>query len=94
MTEVVGGGVGGGLSMPGVGRPGGCRRRRWWGGSSLLLVVVAIIAGRGHVIDVDGAGSGCIVNAGGGVVVGAVVNADGGLVVALSMQVLWWWWWW
>ena len=59
----------------------------------MLLVVVAIVAGRGRVFDVDGVGSGCVVDAGGGVVVGAVVDAGGGLVVVSSTQVLWWWWW-
>ena len=56
-------------------------------------MVVAIVPGCGHIVDVDGEGSGRIVDAGGGVVVGAVVDAGGGLVVALSTQVLWWWWW-
>ena len=57
------------------------------------LVVVAIIAGHGCVINVDGVGSGHIVDTGGGVVVGAIVDAGGGLVVASLTQVLWWWWW-
>ena len=98
----VGGGVGGRLSMPGVGHPGGRHRRRWWGGgggrwrwggSSSPLVVVAVVAGCGRIVDVDGVGSGRVIDAGGGVVVRAVVDAGGGLVVTLSMQVLWWWWW-
>ena len=55
--------------------------------------MVAIVTGHGRVIDVGGAGSGCVINTGGGVVVGVVVDAGGGLVVALSMQVLWWLWW-
>ena len=55
-------------------------------------MVVAVVAGHGHVVNIDGAGSGRVVDAGGGVVVGAVVDAGGGLVVASSTQVLWWWW--
>ena len=97
-----GDGVGGGLSTPGVGRPGGHRRRRWWGGgegqqrwggSLSPLVVVAVVAGHGRVVDVDGVGSGHVIDAGGGVVVGAVINAGGGLVVVSSTQVLLWWGW-
>ena len=56
--EVVGGGVGGRSSTPGVGRPGGRHQQRWWGGGSSPLVVVAVVAGHGCIVDVDGAGSG------------------------------------
>ena len=66
MTEVVGGGVGGRSSTPGVGRPGGRHQQRWWGGGSSPLVVVAVVAGRGHIVDIDGAGSGRVVDTGGG----------------------------
>ena len=96
-----GDGVGGGLLTPGVGCPGGHRRRRWWGGgegrqrwggSLSPLVVVAVVAGHGRVVDVDGVGSGRVVDAGGEVVVGVIIDAGNGLVVASLMQVLWWWW--
>ena len=56
------------------------------------LVVVAVVAGHGRVVDVDGVGSGHVIDAGGGVVVGAIIDAGNGLVVASLMQVLWWWW--
>ena len=90
-----GDGVGGRLSTPGVGCPGGRHRQRWWGGGggrqrwgggSSPLVVVAIIAGRGRIVDVDGAGSGRVVNAGGGVVVRAIVDA--GIVVVVVVVVV------
>ena len=39
------------------------------------LVVVAVVTGRRRIVNVDGVGSGRVIDAGGGVVVGAVVNA-------------------